>query len=75
LRRVPEVIAVAGGRAKTAAIRAVLAGGFVTSLVTDATVATELLSGVAPVADARESLVLKRNRHGSKQNDQSADTT
>jgi DNA-binding transcriptional regulator LsrR (DeoR family) len=53
LRRIPEVIAVAGGRAKTAAIRAVLAGGFVTSLVTDATVATELLSGVAPGADAR----------------------
>ena len=53
LRRVPEVIAVAGGRAKTAAIRAVLAGGFVTSLVTDATVATELLSDVAPGADAR----------------------
>ncbi len=53
LRRIPEVIAVAGGRAKTAAIRAVLAGGFVTSLVTDATVATELLNGLAPGADAR----------------------
>jgi DNA-binding transcriptional regulator LsrR (DeoR family) len=53
LRRIPEVIAVAGGRAKTAAIRAVLAGGFVTSLVTDATVATELLHGVAPETDGR----------------------
>ncbi len=51
--RIPEVIAVAGGRAKTAAIRAVLAGSFVTSLVTDATVATELLNGVAPETDAR----------------------
>lgn len=46
LRRIPEVIAVAGGRAKAAAIRAVLIGGYVTSLVTDASVAQVLLDGV-----------------------------
>ena len=43
LRRIPEVVAVAGGRSKIEAIRAVLTGGFVTSLVTDATVARGLL--------------------------------
>lgn len=46
LRRIPEVIAVAGGRAKAAAIRAVLMGGYVTSLVTDASVAQVLLDSV-----------------------------
>ncbi len=43
LSRVPEVIAVAGGRTKVAAVRAVLRAGFVTSLVTDATVASALV--------------------------------
>ena len=43
LRRVPEVIAVAGGERKSAAIRAALRGGFITSLVTDAGVAEALL--------------------------------
>lgn len=43
LRRVPEVIAVAAGTQKTEAIRAVLKGGFVTALVTDADVARALL--------------------------------
>lgn len=43
LRRVPEVIAVAAGTAKAQAIRAVLKGGFVTSLVTDAGAARVLL--------------------------------
>jgi len=47
LRRVPEVIAVAGGPSKSAAIRAVLAGGFITSLVTDSAAAGALLEGVA----------------------------
>ncbi|MGH3738826.1 MAG: sugar-binding transcriptional regulator [Micromonosporaceae bacterium] len=43
LREVPEVIAVAGGPHKSAAIRAALRGGFITSLVTDADVAARLL--------------------------------
>jgi len=40
LASIPEVIAVAGGVAKTAAIRAVLRGQAITSLVTDADVAS-----------------------------------
>lgn len=47
LRRIPEVIAVAGGPSKAAAIRAVLAGGFITSLVTDSAAARALLDEVA----------------------------
>jgi DNA-binding transcriptional regulator LsrR (DeoR family) len=43
LLRVPEVIAVAGGRSKTAAIAAVLKAGIITSLVTDVAVARALL--------------------------------
>jgi DNA-binding transcriptional regulator LsrR (DeoR family) len=45
LRRIPEIVAIAGGRSKTEAIRAVLKAGFVSSLVTDAAVARELLKG------------------------------
>lgn len=43
LRHAGEIIGVAGGRRKTAAIRAVLVGRHVTSLVTDVAVAMELL--------------------------------
>ena len=43
LRRVPEVIAVAGGRNKALAVRAVLRAGLVTSLVTDVSVGRALL--------------------------------
>ena len=43
LRAIPEVIAAAGGADKAEAIRAVLKGGWVTTLVTDARVATILL--------------------------------
>jgi len=43
LLRVPEVIAIAGGPKKREAVRAVLAGGFVTSLVTDGATARHLL--------------------------------
>lgn len=43
LRKIPEVIAVAGGSKKTAAVRAALASGLVTSLVTDAALARRLL--------------------------------
>lgn len=43
LRRIPKVLAVAGGTTKTAAIRAVLRSGAVTSLVTDRAVAEALL--------------------------------
>lgn len=43
LRHAGEIIGVAGGRRKTAAIRAALVGRHVTSLVTDAAVAMDLL--------------------------------
>ena len=43
LRRVPELIAVAGGRNKVRAIRAVLRGGYATTLVTDSITAGQLL--------------------------------
>lgn len=43
LRAIPEVIAVAGGRSKAAAVRAVLLGGFATSVITNSTVAEYLL--------------------------------
>lgn len=45
LRAIRERICVAGGRAKVGAIRAVLAGGYVTQLVTDAETARALLEG------------------------------
>ncbi|MER6766702.1 MULTISPECIES: sugar-binding transcriptional regulator [Amycolatopsis] len=44
LGRIPEVIAVAGGTEKTEALQSVLRGSTVTSVVTDAAVATELLA-------------------------------
>jgi len=43
LRRVPEVIAVAGGESKAHAIRAVLLSGLVTTVVTDQAVARQLV--------------------------------
>ena len=43
LRRIPDVIAVAGGENKTAAIRAALASGLINSLVTDAALAKRLI--------------------------------
>ncbi|MGW4802414.1 sugar-binding transcriptional regulator, partial [Nonomuraea sp. NPDC004297] len=43
LLRVPRRIAIAGGRRKTAAIRAALRGGWVNTLITDVGVAEELL--------------------------------
>jgi DNA-binding transcriptional regulator LsrR (DeoR family) len=43
LRTVDEVIAVGGGQGKTAAFRAVLNGGYATSVVTDVLVARGLL--------------------------------
>lgn len=47
LVRVPEVVAVAGGAAKATALRSVLRGRAVTSVVTDADVARALLVGDA----------------------------
>jgi DNA-binding transcriptional regulator LsrR (DeoR family) len=44
LRAIDEVIAVAGGSRKTAAVRSVLLGGYAASLVTDSTLARALLS-------------------------------
>jgi DNA-binding transcriptional regulator LsrR (DeoR family) len=52
LKAIPEVIAAAGGRLKANAIAAVLRGGFVSTLVTDATAARMMLEGeVATTAD------------------------
>lgn len=48
LERIPEVIAVAGGEPKTDAMRAVLRGQAVTSVVTDSAVATKLLAQEPP---------------------------
>ena len=48
LRRIPEVIAIAGGRRKAAAIGAVLRSGLVTSLVTDTAAADYLLHETGP---------------------------
>ena len=49
LRRVPEVVAIAGGQRKAAAIDAVLRSGLVTSLVTDTSAADYLMTaGPAP---------------------------
>jgi DNA-binding transcriptional regulator LsrR (DeoR family) len=45
LRTVDEVIAVGGGRDKIAAFRAVLRGGYATSVITDVIVARALLEG------------------------------
>lgn len=48
LRRVPEVVAIAGGLRKAAAIDAVLRSGLVTSLVTDTAAADHLLVETLP---------------------------
>jgi DNA-binding transcriptional regulator LsrR (DeoR family) len=43
LRRIPEVVAVAGGLVKANAVSVVLKAGFVTTLITNASVAQRLL--------------------------------
>lgn len=43
LRKIPEVIAVAGGELKTGAVRAALSSGLIDSLVTDAVLAQKLI--------------------------------
>lgn len=48
LRRIPEVVAIAGGQRKAAAIGAVLRSGLVTSLVTDTAAADFLLQEMGP---------------------------
>ncbi|WP_269854881.1 sugar-binding transcriptional regulator [Streptomyces sp. RPT161] len=48
LRRVPEVVAIAGGMRKAQAVGAVLRSGLVTSLVTDTAAADHLLNHQAP---------------------------
>ncbi|MFD7922682.1 sugar-binding transcriptional regulator [Streptomyces sp. NPDC059740] len=48
LRRIPEVVAIAGGRRKAEAIGAVLRSGLVTSLVTDTAAADHLLAETGP---------------------------
>jgi DNA-binding transcriptional regulator LsrR (DeoR family) len=50
LRRIPEVLAIAGGMRKAAAIDAVLRSGLVTSLVTDIAAADHLLNATSPAA-------------------------
>lgn len=52
LRRIPEVVAIAGGYRKAAAIGAVLRSGLVTSLVTDTAAADWLLNEEEPGARA-----------------------
>jgi DNA-binding transcriptional regulator LsrR (DeoR family) len=53
LERIPEVIAVGGGEAKLDALRAVLRGRAVTSVVTDSAVAVRLLAQEPPSDPAR----------------------
>lgn len=48
LRRIPEVVAIAGGYRKAGAIEAVLRSGLVTSLVTDTAAADSLLAEAKP---------------------------
>ncbi|SEN86220.1 transcriptional regulator [Actinacidiphila rubida] len=48
LRRIPEVLAIAGGMKKAGAIDAVLRSGLVTSLVTDTAAADHLLHSTGP---------------------------
>ena len=48
LRRIPEVLAIAGGMRKAAAVDAVLRSGLVTSLVTDTAAAEHLLHSTGP---------------------------
>jgi DNA-binding transcriptional regulator LsrR (DeoR family) len=50
LRRIPEVVAIAGGQRKAEAIGAVLRSGLVTSIVTDTAAADYLLTEAAPGA-------------------------
>jgi hypothetical protein len=50
LRRIPEVVAVAGGVDKAGAVGVVLRAGFVTTLITNASVAQELLKQAPPAA-------------------------
>jgi DNA-binding transcriptional regulator LsrR (DeoR family) len=60
LRRVPEVIAVAGGPAKAVAIDAVLRSGLVTTLIVDAGTAEyllELAAGRPPAHPATDRAV------------------
>lgn len=62
LMQIPEVIAVAGGAAKAAALRSVLCGRAITSIVTDAEVAYELLAGdvtLVPRTSRRRRLVAR----------------
>lgn len=49
LRRIPEVLAIAGGLRKAAAVDAVLRSGLVTSIVTDTAAADYLLDSTAPM--------------------------
>jgi DNA-binding transcriptional regulator LsrR (DeoR family) len=46
LRSVPEIITIAYGEAKTTAVQAAVRGGFVTSLITHASLARALLASV-----------------------------
>jgi DNA-binding transcriptional regulator LsrR (DeoR family) len=52
LRAVPEVVAVAGGADKANAIDVALRAGFITSLITNTTVAAQLLNATDPAERA-----------------------
>ena len=54
LKQVKRVVGIAGGRRKTAAIRAALAGGWINTLITDRSTAERLLQGKAFGAKARK---------------------
>jgi DNA-binding transcriptional regulator LsrR (DeoR family) len=64
LRRVPEVVALAGGDAKVAAIDAVLRSGIVTTMITDADAAEGLLERAA--ADPPSSRAVDRIPPGER---------
>lgn len=54
LQAIPDVVALAGGRTKAAAIRAVLTGGYATSLVTDTDAARALLDSAPEYPDEED---------------------
>ena len=69
LRRIPEVVAIAGGQRKAAAIDAVLRSGLVTSLVTDTAAADYLLTARPGAASGARTGRTRtgRDRHGPRQ--------
>jgi DNA-binding transcriptional regulator LsrR (DeoR family) len=67
LRRIPEVVAVAGGGEKADAVSVVLRAGFVTTLITNASVAQQLLKRESPGESGkpRSALAVAAARHSA----------